>query len=526
MIHPTIQFGRSISQERAKAAVEDAGLTGLTGTRLLMRWYDPIWEADRDDFVTRPQRARIVAASTDLELTVSDEGPDLRCRFVSLSPEFVDPHGIGSARWVNVLKFHNNYGISDALALTLPSSFTGEASRGLRVGETTIISREGFVLLHRFKQHREYFGLLTGQEAVINWLGRQGIEAKPSDPGRIADQILASLEGFWGVRVIADRDTIKLLDEMAKSVKKYADGKLEEFPSRSIDVKRWKDLVHRRANSNYGAVSLDSFIKANVLRLGLVLECTNCRKKNWFGIDGLQEQLTCERCLKAYPFPQGSLNFAQTPWQYRVVGPYSVPNYAEGAYATVLAIHAFANGFGSDRTNLTYATGLNFKIGDEEPFEVDFTLWYRRREILSLEEEPVLVFGEAKSFAVESFKDDDLARMRKLADKFPGAFLVFATLKDSLSDVEKEEIGRLATWGRERLADGRPRAPVIVLTGIELFSTWRIEQSWKDLGGQHAKFVAPPSVHLDNLWTLAEITQQVYLGLPHAHLPAPAGASS
>jgi hypothetical protein len=69
---------------------------------------------------------------------------------------------------------------------------------------------------------------------------------------------------------------------------------------------------------------------------------------------------------------------------------------------------------------------------------------------------------------------------------------------------------------------------VIVFTGVELFSTWHIEQSWKDLGGQHAKFIEPPSVRLDNLWTLAEITQQLYLGLPHphAHLPAPAGVSS
>lgn len=55
--------------------------------------------------------------------------------------------------------------------------------------------------------------------------------------------------------------------------------------------------------------------------------------------------------------------------------------------------------------------------------------------------------------------------MRKLAEKFPGAFLVFATLKDELSDAEKAEIGQLATWGRERLPDRRPRAPVIVLTG-------------------------------------------------------------
>jgi hypothetical protein len=192
-----------------------------------------------------------------------------------------------------------------------------------------------------------------------------------------------------------------------------------------------------------------------------------------------------------------------------------VPNFAEGAYATVLATNALANGLGGDRANVTYATGL--KIGTANPFEVDFTLWYQRRKFLDIEEDPVLVFGEAKSFAAESFKQDDLERMRKLADKFPGAFLVFATLKDNLSELEKQEIGRLATWGLEQLPDGRPRAPVIVLTGVELFSTWHIEQSWKELGGRHAKFVEGLTMRLDNLWTFAEITQQLYLGLPHPH---------
>jgi hypothetical protein len=36
--------------------------------------------------------------------------------------------------------------------------------------------------------------------------------------------------------------------------------------------------------------------------------------------------------------------------------------------------------------------------------------------------------------------------MRTLAAKFPGAFLAFTTLKDSLGGAEKEEIGKLATW--------------------------------------------------------------------------------
>jgi hypothetical protein len=542
MIETTVQFGRSIvsgdhekALERGKAILSDAGLSRLPNAPFSMKlWYDRIWTADRDDFVHRPQRAELSAATTDLELNISDEGPDLSCRFTSLSPEFASMYGAPEqARWVNVLKLRS-YGTNDTLALTLPSSFPSERARRLRLSEPTIISREGFVLPQKYRQHREYFRLMTGREAVIEWLKHHGVHAQPSDPGRIAEQVLSSLNGFWGTNLLADGETIKLLDEMAKSVRKHADGKVEEFPDRSIEVKRWRDLVNRRstdARHGYGA-SLDAFIEANMFRLGLVLTCTNCRKKNWFGIEHLKERLTCERCLKTYPFPQGSLNFQQTPWQYRVVGPYSVPNYAEGAYSTVLALSVFARRLGGHDSNITYATGLDFKIEEDAPFEVDFTFWYQRSRMFGREEEPVLVFGEAKSFAVESFKKEDVARMRKLADIFPGAFMVFATLKDEFSATEKTGIGHFALWGRERLRDGRPRTPVIVLTATELFCNWDLEQTWEALGGQRANFVTPAAVRLDNLWTLADLTQQIYLDLPDPHPrfvaplpPAPAASS-
>jgi hypothetical protein len=68
-------------------------------------------------------------------------------------------------------------------------------------------------------------------------------------------------------------------------------------------------------------------------------------------------------------------------------------------------------------------------------------------------------------------------------------------------------------------------APVIVLIGTELFAGWEIELAWKDIGEPHANFVQHPSVRIDNLWTLANITQQLYLGLedPYAPLVQSAG---
>jgi hypothetical protein len=515
MIYTTVQFGRSISKERAETVTKESHLDELPPESWILKLgYDHIWQPSRSDLVRESRRARISAKSSDLELTVSKDGDDAMVRFPTLSPDFTNTYDHGPARWVNVLKFRG-YGTAETLALTLPSSFTGDLSARMRMGDLVIVSREGFVLPQEFREGHEYLRLMTGRQAIIEWLRRNGVTAEASDPGRIADQVLDALGGLWRVGLIADRETLELLDKMAKSVRQYSDGTVEEFPDRTVDVKKWKDLVARLSNKPFSrGLSLESFIKADILRLGISIQCPNCMKKNWYGLDSLREQVLCERCLKQFDFPQGSLDFKNTPWQYRVIGPFSVPNYASGAYATALALRVFHKTLTTAFRNLTYSTGLEFKIENEKPFEVDFTLWYQRERSFDRDEEPVLVFGETKSFATECFKNEDVTRMAKLAERFPGAFLVFATMKDSLSDNEREDIGGLTRWGRELLDDGRPRAPVIVLTGTEIFAHWHIQTAWKNRGGMHAQLIAHPSVRLDNLWTFADLTQQVYLGLP------------
>ncbi len=519
MIIPTIQFGRSIGEKRAKVLVEEAGLSALRDCRWAFKlWYDGIWDDDTDDRIARPQPVLVTAAEADHELTVSGDG-EPSIRFPDLAPEFAPQHDNSSARWVNVLRLQN-YG-DDRLALMLPSSFTEVQGWQFRAGDPAFVAREGFILPQRYKGMRHYFRLLSGTDAVIAWLSAHGIEASPSDPGRIAEQVLLSVGGVRRAVLLADRRTLKLLDQMAKSVRKRADSTIEELENRAVSVKNWEELVHRRKNGgSHPWINLDAFIKSNVLKLGLSVTCPNCLKKNWIGLSTMREQLTCERCLKPFSFPQGTLNFKKTPWQYRVVGPFSVPDFAGGAYATVLALRALADMVAVGDAELTYATGLEFAGIGPLPMEVDFTCWYRRRAIFGRSEEPVLAFGEAKSFATEGFKSADIKRMSKVAEKFPGAFIVFATLKDELSDMERSSIGELAMRGRTRLENGQPQSPVIVLTGTELFASWHLHHTWKEKGGMHARLAEPSILRLDNLWTLAELTQQLYLGLPDpwAHL--------
>jgi hypothetical protein len=376
-----------------------------------------------------------------------------------------------------------------------------------------VVSREGLVLPQHFKNHREYLNLPSGSQAITEWLEGHGIEAKASDAGRIADQVLNSVGGFLRAYLLAHRETLQALDEMAKNVRRYPDGKTEEYPDRARSVKFWQGLIQKRNRQRrwISNITLDSFVKAGVFRLGLSVNCPNCMKQNCYGLNDLDEEIVCERCLKRFAFPQGDLNFTQTPWQYRVVGPFTVPNFAGGAYGTVLALRVFSQNLGSD-VQLTYSTGLDFTL-EHKANEVDFVFWYRRDRLLEQDEEELLAFGEAKSLAKESFKEEDIQRMERLARAFPGAFLVFATLKDSLSDDERSAIGNLALWGRELLPTGRPRSPVIVLTAMEMFSEWHIKQTWENAGEKY-KQITSAHVWLDNLWDLADLTQQLYLDLP------------
>lgn len=109
--------------------------------------------------------------------------------------------------------------------------------------------------------------------------------------------------------------------------------------------------------------------------------------------------------------------------------------------------------------------------------------------------------------------------MKILAESFPGSILVFGTMKEAseLSQKETARIRKLAEWGREYDRERKQsRAPVIMLTGTELFTAHSLNITWEDKGGDHKRLIEPAwvSVRLNNLRMLADLTQQLYLGMP------------
>ena len=482
----------------------------------LDRSYERIWRIDRtEDRVVRPHPARFSAKVSDIELPVTIAAKDKFIRFSSLAPDFANLYADGRARWSNVLRV-NTYTTEDSIATVIPSDISQQCLQRMRLGgEEILMSREGLVFLQHFKDHREFLYFLSGTEVFCQYLEDRGLHSQPSDAGRVAEQVLQSVGGFARSILLAHRETLETLDNMAKSVRFYSEQKAEEYPDRAVPVKLWQSLVKKRNNQKrWGPdFDLDSFVKAGILKLGLDLRCPNCLYHNWCGLQEMDAELICSRCLKRFEFPQGNMNFKDTPWQYRVVGPFAVPNLAAGAYATVLALRVFSQNLDND-AQMSYSTGLDVIKQAGDKYELDFAFLYKRDRLLDQDEQPLLAFGEAKSFALASFKERDIQRLEGLATAFPGSFLVFATLKEALSDQETFSIKKVALKGRRLLDSGVPSNPVIVLTATELFSEWHIRHAWENASDKHKALVRPAYVRMDNLWDFAYFTQQLYLDMP------------
>ena len=503
MIRTTLEFARSISEDCAKE-IKKLFFSDLPdGSYISKNWYTDIWHHYTDeDMALRPSKVRLTAATSTLTLPVSEE--DQSIRFETLYPEFAEEYG-NSARWANVLTL-DSYGAQPDLALVFPSNHKDLNFPRLGVGDPIIVSREGFIMLQESKKLGGYLKLENGTDAIMGWLKHRGIPASQSDAGRTTDQIIISAGRLHNMGFFADAETLQTLNKMAASENK------------TESVEQWKGIIQRCKNKRrMRRIELKDFTRANILRLGLTVRCSHCQKSNWYGLHDLNYRLSCQRCLQTFDFPQGSFNFNNSPWRYRVIGPFSVPDYAGGGYATALTMRLFAHLLGSAHDcGITYTTGIEFTI-EKKKSEIDFAVWFQRRRIMGENKEPLLIFGESKSFAEKAFKDKDILTLKTIGKTFPRAFLTVSTLKEELSAEEKERIRKLAIWGRTPDPFGQPRSPVIVLTGTELFADWRVGKEWEKRGGKHAKLAAQLSIHFDNLWNLADATQQLYLDLPPYH---------
>lgn len=512
--HTTIEFGRSIERIRRQESLDQLKSTSPRGAWSSKSWRSAVWEQHDSHHADPPRRLQVTAQEKRISVTVRDLERPI-ADFETLSPEFASIYG-GSrhARWVNVVNLTSFHG--NDIATVLPFNVTTPAwLRMTTTSDRVVVSTEGWSFLQRFKGSSEHIRLQSHEEAVIESLKHLGIEATLSDSGHIAKQVLQHVGGLRGLLLLADAETLKLLNDMAGGLRRRREGTAqveEAFDRRTRSEPHWRaHLAKRGKRARYVPVEMSQFTDKQILQLGLSTNCPQCTAANWHSLRVVDYTVTCERCLEKYNFPQGALRRKNESWGYRVIGPFSTPDYARGSYGALLALRVL-NDMGRDPDSITFSTALELQMQDGSLCEIDFVAWFSRA---SFEHDlpPTLVFGEAKSFGDgDLVTRDELNSLRRLATQFPGSATIISVLRPKFTDNEKRLLLPFVNWSRRLNKYSRPTNLVILLTGIELFHEFDVESTWRDLGGRYKELANYDSAH--SLTGLAQATQTLHLGLP------------
>jgi hypothetical protein len=462
----------------------------------LQHWYPRVWDEwarDKDGAVPADVYGKAEgAAEVDLK--------KLQITFKPLLPEFAYEFGYqGEARCANEIAFRL-YGSDDYVAEVFPKS-SGENYKRVISSWASFrgewrVGRHGLVRLVRddFGETRD---IPTAESVMFSWLTDLGWKPELSPPGLLAKQIYRQLDGF--LSVLKNEKMLGLLEHMnGGRVKRDGSPVDQNTVSNERELPIGEVKSRLEGSSKMGDL-YGYLLSKGVFKLGLRIQCPHCLRHSWFGLESVRDTLSCPRCLNVF---EAVKTVPNATWSYKTTGPFSVPQYADGAYAVLLTL-----GFFSDHNLHTMRTTpvLSFQAEgpDGKKLETDAALFWQ--DAIFGEKRDGILFAECKTY--DQFKARDFKRMRQLAKTFPGAVLVFSVLRESLSPKEINGITRIAKAGRKYWKNERPINPVLILTGTELLNHSGPPYCWGE--SLQKKF---DRVH--GLIDLCDATQQIYLNLP------------
>lgn len=463
----------------------------------LQHWYPRIWDARYRD----SDGGNLELYGLDeQEIDIADTS-DLEFRIKPLFPKFARDSWLRSG-YICANEFQVNlYGASEFLAQVYPADHgvhSIDSVKSVGMWGDWRIGRRGLVRVVS-DDMTSTFKIPTAEKVFFAWLADKGWTAQLSSSGILAKQIYKKLSGT--PLLISDKSLLGLIEYMnGGSVSKDGSPAIHERigGERELPVGEIKKRLAGRSKNSF---RYDDFIKRGVFKLGLRVQCPNCLRNSWFTLGSLQESIECPKCLSVF-LALGNVEKEGVNWYCRTAGPFSVPNYAEGAYSVLLTIDMLQNRVGS-LLSTTAVTSFTASSPGKIDMEADLAIIWK--SLRHNQEKNGILFGECKTFGV--FKKKDFERMQLIGDSFPGAILVFSTLRETLTQSEIVALTRLAKRGRKRWLDEAPVNPVLVLTGNELLGAERPPLCWNEGDREKFRYIA-------DLLMLSDATQQIYLKLP------------
>lgn len=462
----------------------------------LQHWYPRIWDEWARD---KDGAAPCNIYGTEAEFVEIKDTRESRISLKSLLPKFAQKNSYhGEPRCANEIGFRF-YAENEYMAEVFPKS-SGENFVRTISGLTSFrgewrVGKNGLVKLVKddFNETRE---VPLAENIFFSWLKDLGWTVTLSSPGLLAKQIYKKLDGF--VSILTNEKLLGLFERMNGGTVKNdgsptTENKLAQ--ERDLSIGEVKSRLNDTGNNNLH----DFLVEKGVFKMGLRVQCTHCLRNSWFELENIHEKFTCPLCLNTFP---AIGNIDNSVWSYKTAGPFSVPHYADGAYTVLLTADVLSDRKTSTR-RITPALSFIAKTPGKGDVEADIAAFWQ--ESIYGEKKNGILFGECKTYSV--FQKKDFDRMRYLAKTFPGAVLVFSTLRKELTKKEIVNITKITKTGRKYWKAERPINPVLILTGNELLNHHGPPYCWED--SIRKKFD-----RMHGVIGLSNATQQLYLNLP------------
>ena len=267
-------------------------------------------------------------------------------------------------------------------------------------------------------------GPITAEDVVKAFLHGVNIQYKEtSSPGLALQRIVEMMDGFNKCEVFRNEAIRDTLDEMANGdtrLAKEVSGKImRSLKSYAIfGVPTGQEAKVARKDR-----LLDECIEAGVFRVGLMFQCSRCKRHHWYAVTEFDKQYSCKSCFSREETPRLDV----LRWYYASDGLFRSANKLDGNITIILTLMFFHQVLDHD---LRFAPSFNYSL-DGANHEMDFAVIAEERF-----HEPVeMLFGESKSGM--SLSGDERDKLKTFGQR-SGSYLCFCTLSENFSEDDKK----------------------------------------------------------------------------------------
>ena len=259
-----------------------------------------------------------------------------------------------------------------------------------------------------------------------------GFKAAVSSGGLVARQLISQLGGLQGARVFkipGARRLLKTHGPTSSFTKRAAlpliGGKDPENPTAKFEDHKNLYIEPRERGEDLSKAMVFSYLVGKRLfRIGADLNCPRCQLRNWFPVDDLRQQVTCQMCGEGF---DATHQLIGGEWAYRRSGVLGVERNAQGAVPVALTLQQLDTNLGvGGLRGKSYSVSLDLTPINgqlDHPCEVDFA-WIMPR---GYPDRTIVLIGECKDRGHApaaggdggTINQNDIANLRAVADAFP-----------------------------------------------------------------------------------------------------------